>query len=509
MLFNSYGFLFIFLPVVLFGYFFIAQISHGFAAGWLALASVFFYGYWNPAYVGLLLGSITCNYMMGVWIAKAAVRGEARNKRRLLTLALTGNLSLLGYYKYFNFFISNINGISGTDWNLSSIILPLGISFFTFTQIAFLVDTYHGKVREYNFTHYLLFVTYFPHLIAGPVLHHKQMMPQFNSSAPYRIGFENMAIGVTFFTIGLAKKVLLADSLSEYATPIFGAAHEGVQPQLIGAWVGALAYTFQLYFDFSGYSDMAIGISKMFGINLPINFNSPYKARSIIEFWRCWHMTLSQFLRDYLYIPLGGNRKGSVFRYVNLLVTMVLGGLWHGANWTFIIWGGLHGLYLCINYLWRHIVEQWPGRSVSKIEDFVSILITFFAVVFAWVFFRTENLHDALSIIKGMLGMNGITLPVSLASLAKYTDTLPIDIQFIGLFNGLNVPSDILSLSFLFSMSFLVIWGLPNSQQLLDKVRLVSLSKTEWMLAGSFLGIIFALSVLSFSRVSEFLYFQF
>lgn len=508
MLFNTYGFIFVFLPIALIGFFSLARISQAFAAVWLAFASIFFYGYWNPAYVGLLLGSITCNYIMGVWIAKAAVHGEDKQKKRLLIFAIAANLSLLGYYKYFNFFISNINGIAGADWSLSSIILPLGISFFTFTQIAFLVDTYQGKVREYNFSHYLLFVTYFPHLIAGPVLHHKQMMPQFNSSATYRMGFENLSIGLTFFTIGLAKKVLLADSMAEYATPVFGAVHDGMQPQLFGAWVGALAYTFQLYFDFSGYSDMAIGISKMFGVNLPINFNSPYKAHNIIEFWRRWHMTLSQFLRDYLYIPLGGNRKGPVLRYVNLLVTMLLGGLWHGANWTFVIWGGLHGLYLCANHFWQHLMGG-AERSSGKIGRLISILVTFLAVVVAWVFFRAENMHAALSIIKGMLGMNGISLPVSLAFLEKYTASLPVDIQFVGLFKGLNVPLDVTSLFFLFSLSFFIIWGLPNSQQLLDKANTQHLSKTRWGLAGSFFGFLFVISVLSFSRVSEFLYFQF
>lgn len=358
MLFNSYIFIFCFLPIVMIGFFGLARISRAFAVSWLALASVFFYGYWNPTYVGLLLGSIIFNYKMGMWITKADAQDDKVLKKRLLTFAITGNLLLLIYYKYANFFVTNVNSLIGTDWSFNNLILPLGISFFTFTQIAYLVDTFQGKVKEYNFSHYLLFVTYFPHLIAGPVLHHKQMMPQFNATATYRISLENIAIGLTFFSIGLAKKVLLADNLAEYATPVFTAADTGVPVQFFGAWVGALAYTFQLYFDFSGYSDMAIGISKMFGVNLPINFNSPYKAQSIIEFWRRWHISLSQFLREYLYFPLGGNRKGPTRRYINLLITMVLGGLWHGANWTFVIWGGLHGLYLCINHFWLHMLVK-------------------------------------------------------------------------------------------------------------------------------------------------------
>ncbi len=339
MLFNSYGFIFLFLPVVLLGFYQLGRISHFYAALWLALASLFFYGYWNPAYVGLLLGSIVCNYSFGRWIAQAGIAPVPVRQKQLLIIAITANLALLGYYKYANFFINNLNPVLGTSWNLGNILLPLGISFFTFTQIAFLVDTYQGKVKEYSFTHYALFVTSFPHLIAGPILHHKEMMPQFAKPGSYQINWANIAVGLTIFICGLAKKVLIADHLNEFATPIFNAVGAGGHPMLFEAWVGALAYTLQLYFDFSGYSDMAIGLSLMFNVRLPMNFNSPYKATTIIEFWRRWHMTLSRFLRDYLYIPLGGNRKGKIYRYRNLIITMLLGGLWHGAGWTFLIWG--------------------------------------------------------------------------------------------------------------------------------------------------------------------------
>ncbi len=509
MLFNSYGFIFVFLPIVLMGFFWVARISHAFAAGWLAMASLIFYGYWNPAYVGLLLGSVICNYTMGMWIAKSIVQHDERRKKQLLIVAITANLSLLAYYKYANFFVNNINSLAGTEWSLGGIILPLGISFFTFTQIAFLVDTYQGKVKEYNFIHYLLFVTYFPHLIAGPVLHHKQMMPQFNAAATYRISLENIAIGLTFFTIGLAKKVLLADNLAEYATPVFDAAHNGVHPQLFGAWVGALAYTFQLYFDFSGYSDMAIGVSKIIGVNLPINFNSPYKAPNIIEFWRRWHMTLSQFLREYLYFPLGGNRKGPVRRYINLLITMLLGGLWHGANWTFVIWGGLHGLYLCINHFWRYIIDDSSNNSNTNFKKVFGTVVTFVAVVIGWVFFRSANIASALSIIKGLVGMNGIALPMSMVLLEKYTSFLQLDIKYIGLFPDLNIPLEITNLLFWFFISAVVVWGIPNSQQLLEKNGVNCASRGRIILAGASFGILFAFALLSFSRVSEFLYFQF
>jgi D-alanyl-lipoteichoic acid acyltransferase DltB (MBOAT superfamily) len=266
----------------------------------------------------------------------------------LLASAIAVNLILLGYFKYANFFADNLNHFAGTALPIGQVILPLGISFFTFTQIAFLVDTYQGKVKEFNFVHYTLFVTYFPHLIAGPVLHHKEMMPQFAKRNVCHLNWDNVAVGLSIFVLGLAKKVLIADSLAEFATPIFSAVAAGGQPMLFEAWIGALAYTLQLYFDFSAYSDMAIGISLMFNVRLPMNFNSPYKATSIIDFWRRWHMTLSRFLRDYLYIPLGGSRNGKAQRYLNLMITMLLGGLWHGAGWTFVIWGGLHGFYwLC------------------------------------------------------------------------------------------------------------------------------------------------------------------
>jgi alginate O-acetyltransferase complex protein AlgI len=270
-----------------------------------------FYGYWNPAYVGLLLASIFFNYGIGYALAREHDTDRNRRKNFILTAGIVADLLLLGYYKYANFFLDTTNRILDTGWTLQDILLPLGISFFTFTQIAFLVDAWSGKAREYNFIHYLLFVTYFPHLIAGPVLHHKEMMPQFARPETYRFSWDNMTIGLTIFTIGLFKKSVLADGVSPYANVAFHAADMGEKLDFLASWGGALAYTAQLYFDFSGYSDMAIGLSRMFGIVLPLNFNSPYKATNIIDFWRRWHMTLSRFLRDYLYIPLGGNRKGA------------------------------------------------------------------------------------------------------------------------------------------------------------------------------------------------------
>ncbi|HET7832180.1 MAG TPA: MBOAT family O-acyltransferase, partial [Gallionella sp.] len=371
MLFNSYVFIFLFLPVVMLGFFQLARISHAFAAGWLALASLLFYGYWNPAYVGLLLASIIGNYAFGLRIAKLNIRSEEQvgHRKLLLAIAVLSNLLLLGYYKYANFFATSVNSIAGTHCSLGEIILPLGISFFTFTQIAFLVDTYQGKVKEYNFIHYVLFVTYFPHLIAGPVLHHKEMMPQFAHASTYRFNYENIAVGLTIFLIGLFKKVVIADGIAYYVPTVFDAPALGIHLTFVEAWGGALCFALQLYFDFSGYSDMAIGLSRMFGVTLPLNFHSPYQAVNIIDFWRRWHMTLSRFLRDYLYSPLGGNRRGKVRRYLNLWLVMLLGGLWHGAGWTFVIWGGLHGIYLVITHAWqslRRMVGQDPNVPLAR-----------------------------------------------------------------------------------------------------------------------------------------------
>jgi D-alanyl-lipoteichoic acid acyltransferase DltB (MBOAT superfamily) len=291
-----------------------------------------FYGVWDVRYVPLLLVSIVGNYTAGYFIGRKRSAARLHAARGLLWVAITANLALLGYFKYAGFFVATTDRVFGGGLSVPEIVLPLGISFFTFTQIAFLVDVFRGKVEEYSFPHYLLFVSYFPHLIAGPVLHHKQMMPQFSEPKTYRINPEHLAVGVSIFLLGLAKKVILADHYAQYVTPVFNAVHVGQVPMFFDAWLGALTYTLQIYFDFSGYCDMAIGASLLFNVRLPMNFNSPYQATSIIDFWRRWHMTLSAFLRDYLYIRLGGNRHGQARRHINLMATMLIGGLWHGAG---------------------------------------------------------------------------------------------------------------------------------------------------------------------------------
>lgn len=410
-LFTTATFICLFLPLVLVGFFGIARLSRGAAALWLFVASVFFYGYWMPEFTLLLLGSIVGNFLVGNKIAKLVDAGNglgshSAQSKQWLVFGVVANLSLLGYFKYANFFIDNLNLTLGIDWQMGRVILPIGISFFTFTQIAFLADAWRKGVREYKFVHYGLFVTYFPHLIAGPVLHHAQMMPQFRDVATYRFNTGNFTAGLAIFALGLFKKIVLADGISPYADAIFKAADAGVSPSFSEAWLAAVAYTMQLYFDFSGYSDMAIGLSWMFNVKLPFNFNSPYRATNISDFWRRWHMSLSQFLRDYLYIALGGNRKGVVRRYANLMATMILGGLWHGASWSFIIWGFLHGLYLGINHGFRALCgpELCGKLDRSRLFGLAGWLLTMLAVITAWVLFRAETLDGAGRMLQGMTG---------------------------------------------------------------------------------------------------------
>ena len=411
MLFSTFLFTFVFAPVTLFGFFLISRFGNIYGALWLGLASLVFYTAWDPRYLPLLLGSIAVNFMAGRGLALLSAPSARTRRTVLLALATSTNIAVLAYYKYANFFIDNFNRVLEAPIPVLNIVLPLGISFFTFTQIAYLVDNYRDEVKERNFIHYLLFVTYFPHLIAGPILHHAEMMPQFRLARVYRFNADHFSVGVVMFAIGLFKKAILADGVAHYVGPVFDAAELGAAPLFFEAWGGALAYTFQLYFDFSGYCDMAIGLSWMIGIALPLNFNSPYKATSITDFWRRWHMTLSRFLRDYLYIALGGNRRGKARRYVNLLATMTIGGFWHGAGWTFLVWGALHGGYLVVNHAWQVVQGRLGLRLPGRIGVVASWLLTFVAVVVGWVFFRADTLAGAGRILAGMAGAHGCVLP--------------------------------------------------------------------------------------------------
>ncbi len=477
MLFNSYAFIFLFLPMALLGFFVLGRLSHLAVIIWLALASLAFYAIGNWQFVPVLVASIAFNYGAGYLLIERKLSDAAR--RLVLIAGVGGDLLILGIFKYAGFFAANLNAVLATHLSLN-VLLPVGISFYTFTQIAFLVDAWRGNVARYALPHYALFVTYFPHLIAGPILHHRDMIPQFERPGIRRPDAHLILHGVIIFAIGLFKKTCLADGIQPLVSLAFGA------PAPLAfdhAWIGALAYTFQLYFDFSGYSDMAIGMSLMFGVFLPINFNSPYKAQSIVDFWRRWHMTLSQFLRDYLYIPLGGNRRGPVWRYVNLMVTMLLGGLWHGAAWTFVAWGALHGLYLCINHAWNYLVPAPPQR-LAPLAGPAAGALTFLAVVIAWVFFRADSFSSALTVLTGMASPANIAL-------------------------GRDEMADLLLISFYAALA----WFAPNTQTLMSYdhrnrtvgagasgLRPLSLYAAAAVLAFAILGI---------QQHSEFIYFRF
>jgi len=398
MVFSSLEFIYFFLPPVLLVFLLLRKLQmEGAIIWWLIVASLGFYAWWNPLHLVLLMGSVIGNYALHLQLI-------ARRSKLLLILGIGANLALLGWFKYIDFLLVNFNALLGLETAKLGIMLPLAISFFTFQQVSFLMDTWNDRLEKFDFKRYVLFVTFFPQLIAGPIVLQKDTIPQFRlASFNSRVSL-NLIVGATLFCIGLFKKVVLADGIAPIANAVFGAADAGQVLTMETAWQGALAYSFQIYFDFSGYCDMALGLARMFGIRLPINFNSPYKALSISDFWRRWHITLSRFLRDYLYIPLGGNRSGILGRHGNLLATMVLGGLWHGAGWNFVIWGGLHGGYLVVNHFWRDFSDAYRLHRFlpASLRVMVSWFITMLAVVVAWVFFRAETFAGALKVLVSM-----------------------------------------------------------------------------------------------------------
>lgn len=400
MLFYSYEYIFIFLPLSFFIYFLLLQRRLVLAAkGFLVFASLSFYAWWNIQYLPILLFSILFNYVIGS-LLNDDVHKFRIHKKSLLFVGIIVNLGLLGYFKYSDFLIENFNLVANASIPILQLTLPLAISFFTFQQIAYLVDSYRRETSEYDFLNYTLFVTFFPQLIAGPIVHHAEMMPQFASRWNWVKNYKHIAMGLFIFSIGLFKKVVIADSFAVWATTGFD--HAPVLT-FFEAWATSLSYTFQLYFDFSGYTDMAIGAALLFNIKLPINFNSPYKAVDIQDFWRRWHMTLSRFLKDYVYIPLGGNREGDISTYSNLLITFLIAGVWHGAGWTFIFWGLLHGMALVAHRIWKQFTNKMPRV--------IAWFITFNFINMAWVFFRANSWDDAIKVMNGMLGLSGIVFP--------------------------------------------------------------------------------------------------
>lgn len=491
MLFNSYEFIFFFLPITFFVYFWLNKKRLTQASkAWMVFASLFFYSWWNIIYLPLILGSILFNFSVGSAISRIYSTHTTIKKgvppKTILAVGIISNILLLGYFKYMDFFITNANILAGTHWDLMHIVLPLGISFFTFTQIAYLVDAYRGEVKEMDYLNYTLFVTFFPHLLAGPILHHKEMMPQFDAIRNKVINYKNLSVGIFLFSIGLFKKVVIADTFAQWANAGF----ETTQAlNFFEAWATSLSYTFQLYFDFSGYTDMALAVALLFNIKLPINFNSPYKALNIQDFWRRWHITLSRFLRDYIYIPLGGNRNGEFRTYSNLFTVFLVGGLWHGASWMFVIWGAMHGIAIVLHRAWQQMGQ--------KMNTLLAWFITFNFINITWIFFRAKEWTDAKNVLCGMLGIHGIMLPEKYASKLSFLEDFGIIFGIV--YEHINGKAQT-TLYIIFG--FVMVLGLKSSMQQRDSFKPTRLNLI-------FTLSIFLTAVSMMSRVSEFLYFNF
>lgn len=517
MLFNSMVFIAGFLPVVLLGFFLLTAAGRQrMAVLWLTLASLVFYGWWNPSNVPLLLGSIVFNYLLAGYLLRHPTRG-------MLALGVIANILLLVYYKYTGFLFGALDDALNLGWSIEDIVLPLAISFFTFQQIAYLVDAHDGEVVEHDFLNYCLFITFFPHLIAGPITHHREMLEQFRENDNFRPRLDNLSIGLTVFLLGLFKKVVIADPLGEKASPVFALAAQGSIPSLYDAWTGALAYTLQIYFDFSGYSDMAIGLGLLFGISLPANFNSPFKARNVIDYWSRWHMTLTRFLTAYIYNPivmritrtrmaagkpLPRRGKMSAGTFLALVAyptvfTMFVSGVWHGAGWQFVAFGLLHGFYLVVAHGWRayKVGKGWKLDSDRWLHKTSAVLLTFSCVVIAMVFFRAHDLSAALAVLSGMLGMNTSAADLHLTQGQAFT---------------------FLKIALLLAF----VWTMPNIGQWMSHFRTAlnarphehwstrSLPFTTWKptpLFGVAIGVLgfFALVCAFSAAPTEFLYFQF
>jgi len=486
LLFNTYEFIFIFLPFTFFVYFYLNHIRLTNASnGFLVFSSLFFYSWWNISYLPIILTSMLFNYIIG----NILTGKNKKNRKVILFFGVLSNLSLLGYFKYTDFLIENFNFVFSSNIELLHLLLPLAISFFTFQQIAYLVDSYRHETKEYDFLNYALFVTFFPQLIAGPIVHHKEMMPQFSKLKNKLINYQNISLGLFIFSIGLFKKTAIADTFATWANIGFD---KTPSLSFFEAWATSLSYTFQLYFDFSGYTDMAIGLALLFNIKLPTNFNSPYKATNIQDFWRRWHMTLSRFLKDYIYIPLGGNRKGNLKTFINLMATFLLGGIWHGAGWTFVFWGFLHGLALVIQKLWNSFG--------LKMSSWIAWLLTFNFVNLAWVFFRAKEWDDALKVLSGMFGLNGIVFTKNhekyLSFLANFDFITYGDITK-------NIGDGSMVLNFILGAFFIVLF-MKNSQTVMANFRYKTYQAFFVVIS------IYLLHFLSLTSVqSQFLYFNF
>lgn len=512
MLFNSFEFLFVFFPLtVILTWLVYNRLGSKGAIPLLVLLSLCFYSYWNPPFVLLILLSICINYLVG-WL----LFNKKRFRKLIFVLSISFNLSLILYFKYFNYIISVVNDLFSLTISIDNrIFLPLGISFFTFQQIAFCHSIFKRKMEFPKISDYFLFVSFFPQLIAGPIVHPEHIIPQFKSKKAFSINTNLFVIGLSIFIVGLFKKMIIADNISVFSKVIFDRAFANGNVFFWEAWTGAFCYTFQLYFDFSGYSDMAIGLGTIFGISLPVNFNSPYKALNASDFWRRWHITLSSFLRDYLYIPFGGSRYGNLLRYRNLMFTMIIGGMWHGAGNVFLIWGAFHGLLLCINHGYRLFKSRYIGKIEERFQKYFiefSKVLTFLSVTIGWVIFNSQNWEHAKFLIRSMIKVWSQPVYLPIGSFAEFIPFVSSDARSFGLNIGSYFElgrfgtSDYLIACILL---YIVCRFFPNTNELFGIIegnKHKFLFNKKWALILSFA---FTLCLISLTKVSEFLYFQF
>lgn len=542
MLFNSYEFIFAFLPLTLFGFYLVGAASRAWALRWLILASIFFYAWWRPFNVLLIAPSILINFALARMIQRFGARGRQRAATAVLALGIAFNVVFLGYFKYTNFLATTVNDVFGANLALTHIILPLGISFITFQKIAFLIDVHAGRNTAFSFLDYCLFVLFFPQLIAGPIVHYREMMPQFHA-ASCRPDKWNLAVGLTLFFFGLFKKTVLADHIAAFVSPIYDHAAAGERISLLPSWMAATGFTLQIYFDFSGYTDMALGAARFFGIRLPPNFNSPLRASNIIDFWLHWHMTLTRFLTAYVYNPLVlwltrrrlaqgrsgfGGRNATVGAFVELLMfptvlTMALSGLWHGAGYLFVLWGLMHGVYLTINHAWRVVAARFISdkERYARIMTPAGIAITFVAVVFAMVLFRSSTVSAAVNLLSGMIGLNGMALP---RTLFAHLGPLGGWLTSLGVAADSSSGHDFVTLGAWVAVLLVVALGFPNTLRVLNRYEpalgvtprpngpAVELPLWEWRASLAWaigIAIVAASGLLALAGPSEFLYWQF
>lgn len=514
MLFTSATFILVFLPITLIVFLLIPAHCRAARKIWLTTASLFFYGYWNLNYVLLLLTSIGFNFAIAEYIV--LWHGQRKAHHSLL-FGIAANLLLLCYYKYTNFIAGIFGAALGTDFGHFDIVLPLAMSFFTFTQVGYIVDVARDPKLHYKFLDYSLFVVFFPHLVAGPIVRHWEMIPQY-AEKDLRANREDFAVGSAIFSIGLLKKLLLADSAAVYANLIYRSAEDRGQLDWFGSWFGTLSYAMQIYFDFSGYSDMAIGLARMFSIKFPFNFDSPYKATSISDFWKKWHVTLTRFLREYVYFTLGGNRKGEFRQTINVMTTFLLSGLWHGAGWNFVIWGALHGVYLAVSQLWSRIRKTHDWRLTHWSYTAACVLLTFTCVLVSYVYFRAPNLKTANTILLTMFGGTGFTVADSITNASHFWGRIAAGAGVVFVPDTSGIQDYRLALRIVFGL-LLVAWFMPNTQQLLknhDPIFEPDIRSTRWAIplnrtSGFILGVLLFIAVFCHFKApsTPFLYFNF